>query len=244
MAYGSTPADSNWDPACDIAGPNGSTTPDGVIDFEDLMIFAMHYGRSDVVTDVNVRAITYQSSMGKFEDKIEQLEEEDKLPSSYCFNELTKAKNGVTYYTIDVHWSNYYGNDGYRVYRSVNEGDYSIVLDEAASDCNMYFGDNEASPGNIYSYYVIAYGSIYSGYIVLCVCDDNITNPYVPNDVWYITFNNLTTSTVIYNYDGNATPLVSGHNYWWNLEAFGYDENDNLIAISWSEDWYFDYLEN
>ena len=46
MAYGSTPADSNWNPVCDIAGPNGSTTSDGCIDFEDLMIFAMNYGKT------------------------------------------------------------------------------------------------------------------------------------------------------------------------------------------------------
>ena len=37
IAYGSTPSDDNWNPACDLY-------PDGKIDFEDLMIFAMHYG--------------------------------------------------------------------------------------------------------------------------------------------------------------------------------------------------------
>jgi hypothetical protein len=44
LAYGSSPGDPNWNPACDIAGSGGSLTPDGVIDFEDLMIFALHYG--------------------------------------------------------------------------------------------------------------------------------------------------------------------------------------------------------
>ena len=43
LAYGSTSADDNWNPDCDIASL-GSTIPDGVIDFEDLMIFALHYG--------------------------------------------------------------------------------------------------------------------------------------------------------------------------------------------------------
>ena len=61
--------------------------------------------------------------------------------------------------------------------------------------------------------------------------------------VWQPCFDDLTTSTVIYNQDGQATPLVSGHNYWWNLEAYGYDENDHLIALSWNEHWYFDYIE-
>ena len=46
LAYGSTLADSNWNPVCDIAGDGGVLEPDGVIDFEDLMIFAMHYGQS------------------------------------------------------------------------------------------------------------------------------------------------------------------------------------------------------
>jgi hypothetical protein len=48
MTYGSTPADPNWNPLCDIAG-QGSTTPDGVIDFEDLMVFAMHYGEEEEI---------------------------------------------------------------------------------------------------------------------------------------------------------------------------------------------------
>ena len=50
MAYGSTPADPNWNPVCDIAGPGGTLNPDGVIDFEDLMIFAMHYGECESCT--------------------------------------------------------------------------------------------------------------------------------------------------------------------------------------------------
>jgi len=88
----------------------------------------------------------------------------------------------------------------------------------------------------------LPYGSIYSGESVLWVFD-NIAewNWY---QVWQFSFNDLTTSTATYNQDGQATPLVSGHSYCWNLEAYGYDENDHLIAISCSEDWYFDYLEN
>ena len=39
LAYGSTSADTNWNPLCDIY-------PDGIIDFEDLMIFALNYGES------------------------------------------------------------------------------------------------------------------------------------------------------------------------------------------------------
>ena len=46
LAYGSTPADSNWNEVCDIASQGEVLQPDGVIDFEDLMIFAMNYGKT------------------------------------------------------------------------------------------------------------------------------------------------------------------------------------------------------
>jgi hypothetical protein len=46
LAYGSSPADTNWNTVCDIASLGGVLVPDGVIDFEDLMIFAMHYGET------------------------------------------------------------------------------------------------------------------------------------------------------------------------------------------------------
>ncbi len=45
MAYGSTPSDANWNPLCDLY-------LDEVIDFEDLMIFAMHYGESSLVHNI------------------------------------------------------------------------------------------------------------------------------------------------------------------------------------------------
>ena len=245
-----------------------------------------------IVTGVYAIAITNQLSMSKFEDKIEQLEEGDKLPSSYCFNKLTESKEGFTDYANRIGWHNYYGVSGlkgYRVYRSTNGGDYTLVHDWEASpgyDYSIY--DNDVSSDNVYAYYVTAYGddwesdhsqivtidtwlppcslinppnnsvinnpnpifnwtveitslpygSIYSGESELWICDNTIG--WI---VWQLCFNDLTTSTAAYNQDGEATPLVSGHNYWWNLDAFGYDENGNLIAISWSEYWNFDYIE-
>ena len=83
------------------------------------------------------------------------------------------------------------------------------------------------------------YGSICSGESDLWIWD---TTEFA--QAWYIIFNDLTTSTATYNQDGQATPLVSGHSYCWNLEAYGYDENDHLIALSYCEFWHFDYLEN
>ena len=86
------------------------------------------------------------------------------------------------------------------------------------------------------------YGSIYSGESKLWVFD-NITE-WNWGQVWQFSFNDLSTSTATYNQDGQATPLVSGHSYCWNLEAFSYDENDHLIVLSYCEFWHFDYLEN
>ncbi len=46
QAYGSTPSDPNWNPACDICG-QGSSDPDGQVDFEDLMPLAESFGERE-----------------------------------------------------------------------------------------------------------------------------------------------------------------------------------------------------
>ena len=43
------------------------------------------------------------------------------------------------------------------------------------------------------------------------------------------------------NQDGDALPLVNGHNYSWHCWNSGYDENGYRIAVSESIDWHFDY---
>jgi hypothetical protein len=50
---------------------------------------------------------------------------------------------------------------GYRIYRSINEGGYEIVFSQdAPTGYDWYrWNDNEAGPGNTYSYYITAYGS-------------------------------------------------------------------------------------
>jgi hypothetical protein len=80
------------------------------------------------------------------------------------------------------------------------------------------------------------YGSIMEGESDLWVYDDT-----VGSTSWWLLFNNMTVSTVTYNQDGQATSLINGHNYEWNSWAYGYDGDSNLIAMSWSEDWGFDY---
>ena len=242
-----------------------------------------------IVTNVEAIAITYQSSMNKLQDKITRLEEEGKLPPTYHFNKLTEPKKGVTNYVINIGWHSYYGATGYRVYRSVDVGSYSMVLEwEPPSGYSWYsFYDTDVTPGFTHSYYVTAYGdfgetepsqivtsdtflppcslvspsngsvitdpnptftwspvgvtsfpydSISSGDSDLWVYDDTVNET-----VWWPSFNNMTTSTATFNQDGYADPLVAGHSYEWNSWGYGYNGSGNLIAISWSEDWYFDY---
>ena len=281
MAYGSTPTDANWNPLCDIY-------PDGVIDFEDLMIFAMHYGERDVVSDIEVSTIIYQSSMSKLIDTKIKLEE-GKLQPTYYFNEIKEIQKGVTGYAIYVGWHGYPNATGYRIYRSVNGGDYSIIIDEEISGYTWYGRyDHDVSPGNTYSYYVTAYGSdwetepseiitrdtwlppcslisptdqaittdsnptftwnpvgltnfpyestIYSGESDLWIYDDT-----AEEKVWHPYFYDMTTSTIVYDTDGQATPLVAGHSYLWQSSGYGFDNNGHLIAMSFSDNWDFIY---
>lgn len=80
------------------------------------------------------------------------------------------------------------------------------------------------------------YGSICYGGSDLWVYDDT-----AEETVWWPWFNNMTTSIATYNQDGWAIPLVHGHSYYWESWAYGHDENWNLIAMSWSEGWWFTY---
>jgi hypothetical protein len=83
-----------------------------------------------------------------------------------------------------------------------------------------------------------SYGSIYSGYSNLLVYDDT-----AKQTVWQRIFhNNMTISTITYNDDGYATPLVSGHTYVWISFGIGHNENHNEIAVSVSDYWVFTYI--
>ncbi len=59
--YGMEPGDPTWDPHCEVgptdnSGGSGIPEPDGFIDFDDLMIFAMNYG---VVTPTDVTSALF-----------------------------------------------------------------------------------------------------------------------------------------------------------------------------------------
>jgi hypothetical protein len=94
MAYGSTPADANWNPLCDIAG-QGSTTPDGVVDFEDLMIFAMHYGECSPPT----YTVTYNgngSTGGTVPSDANNYEQGDSVTVLGNTGNLVKTQDGIS----------------------------------------------------------------------------------------------------------------------------------------------------
>jgi len=282
LAYGSIPVDTNWNPDCDIY-------PDGIIDFEDLMIFAMNYGQREIVADVSAFAYTYQSSMNEPKDKLSQLVKEDKIPDSYCLNELPPFQKGIAGHSINVYWHSFPEATGYRIYRNANGSDFTVEDLQPSSVSDWYsIWDYDVTEGGIYCYYVTAYGLdwetdpsqivIISTWLPPCslvspadkfiVSDPNPTFTWNPvgisslpygaicsgdsifqveddtagEEAWWRNFyDNLTISTITYDDDGQAVPLVADHSYYWHYGALGYDENDNMIAVSVSEDWGFEY---
>ena len=60
--------------------------------------------------------------------------------------------------------------------------------------------------------------------------------------VWQIWLDGFTISNVVYNQDGNASPLVPGDSYIWSSWSWGYDEYGHSIAVSMGESWGFHYL--
>ena len=253
IAYGSTPSDANWNPLCDIY-------PDDKIDFEDLMIFAMNYGRREV-TGVVAVAWTYHES------------------------------EGITH-LINVFWDACSEADGYKVYRIVNGVTEEIPIycgpGELHNNVVQIPGhDTNIVIGNTYSYFVTAYGDNWETtpsqetvtidtFLPSCSLLDpidgaeinepsfNLTwspvgpGPYEGSidsgktelwiydmtsgeEVWFIQFDDMATSTVTYNQDGQATPLVNGHRYQWNFLCYGYDVYERQFAISASETWEFSY---
>jgi len=151
LAYGSTPADVNWNEVCDIASQGGVLQPDGVIDFEDLMIFAMNYGRRDKVAGVRAIAITTPyslepvwptpaSSMIGFEDRTNKVGEKSLILQNIKFDK-SKGKEGDSYYAIFIYWDAYYQNRSteninYKVYRSIDGINYNNIN---IYDSNSYF---------------------------------------------------------------------------------------------------------
>jgi peptide/nickel transport system substrate-binding protein len=262
MAYGTTPADANWNPACDIAGSDGSTTPDGVIDFEDLMIFAMNYGKREI-TGVVAVAWTYHKSEG----------------ISHLINVFWDTYSGANGYKV------YRKVNGITEEVPIYSGPGELLPDKNVVQLPGH--DTDIVVGNTYSYYIIAYGDFgetapsnetvtIDTFLPPCSLVDPIDGTQInePNfnltwspvgpgpyegsidsgktelwvyditlgeEVWFIQFDDMATSTITYNQDGQATPLVNGHRYQWNFWCYGYDVYGMQFAISASETWEFTY---
>jgi len=91
LAYGSTPADANWNEYCDL-------DPDGKIDFEDLMLFAMNYGETLPVN--NLTQDTYHETI---QEAINESNPGDTIvvcPGTYYEN-LVFADKDITVRSVD-----------------------------------------------------------------------------------------------------------------------------------------------
>ena len=252
-----------------------------------IQVFILNQTSKPMVSDVRVSAVTYHLSMSKALNRIlQKLEGEisKELIPDISFTNTRERRRGEIDYGIELYWDNYLGASGYKIYRSINGGDYKVVFKgiDYCCSCWCYFFDTDIEEGNIYFYYITAYGgnwetipsevfiidtwlpscslispqnnevinnpnptftwspvglsnfpygSIYSGYSDLWVYDDT-----AKKTVWQRIFcNSMTISSITYNDDGYATPLVSGHTYIWSSWGYGYDENYNLVAISVSD---------
>ena len=128
-----------------------------------------YYNGEDKVTGVWAYTITIDPGvtspdasieMNGFKNKNKQLNEDAKILFGSNFNEYLEKKGEVKDYIIQVEWYGYVGASGYKIYRRVNGGDYSVVHDEIDYGSDYYyFYDDDTSPGNTYTYYITAYGS-------------------------------------------------------------------------------------
>ena len=112
------------------------------------------------VPSVSAVAVTYHLYRGKEQSIINKLVKEDKIHRSNPIIKSEKVdKSGITY-AIYVEWAKFNEASGYKIYRSVNWTAFKLVYtEEVSSDYEWYsFWDNDTQIGNIYSYYVIAYG--------------------------------------------------------------------------------------
>jgi hypothetical protein len=250
-----------------------------------------------MVTGVQAIPTTSQVSTGLAPEEALSLPEEENNPlTDYQIANISEVEKGETAHQILVRWDAYYGVDGYRAYRKVNNGDYTMIFewaDPPTGNSGYAFYDPDISEGNTYSYYVTAYGTDWetdpseiatieiNAFTFLPTCslisptDNSIitdTNPvfswnpvgldaldlpygevYSGNtylriydassydSAWSIWFNDMIVSSVTYDQDENANPLIPGHTYRWYIRTYGYDNSGNYIASSYSETWEFNY---
>jgi hypothetical protein len=169
-------------------GSAGGGPPDGVVDFEDLMIFAMAYGSTPSDGNWNPLCDIYPDDKIDFEDLmifamnygrrdpvtdiaaviVTKNTQRSNFLGTIDYKTIkseTKQEEYISY-LIYVHWSTYSEANTYKVYRKVNEGDFVEVFDGYPPPSSNWIGweghgwrDLDVQDGNTYSYYVIAYGT-------------------------------------------------------------------------------------
>ena len=119
-----------------------------------------------------------------------------------------------------------------------------VTIDTFLPPCSLISPLNGATitkPNSVFRWSPVGISSFPYGSICYGGSDLWVYDYTAEEEAWDIWFNDVTTSIATYNQDGQAFPLVSGHDYMWDSWGYGFDENGNLIAMSWSEDWWFTY---
>ena len=111
------------------------------------------------ISEIYARAITYQDfDEDSFQEKMESLNMGRKSQGIFWFNDPSNVEKGIIQRFIDVSWCNYPEATGYKLYRSVNGGEWQLYDEFSWNPGTTGLTDQNVSEGNIYSYYVTAYG--------------------------------------------------------------------------------------
>ena len=170
-----------------------------------------------------------------------------KLKGEYDFGDLPSGGKWIgcgDLYTLEGNSYSYHVT-AYKDDWETSPSQKTLTIDTWLPPCSLIYPEddiiiNNPTPTFIWSPPGVSfpYGSISHGDSHFYVWDMTIDK-----SAWLISFDNVDTSTITYNQDGKASPLVNGHRYKWYSTNNGYDENDNTIARSSSETWEFVYNE-
>jgi len=170
-----------------------------------------------------------------------------KLKGEYDFGDLPSGGRWIgcgDLYTLEGNSYSYYVT-AYKDDWETSPSQKTLTIDTWLPSCSLIYPEddiiiNNPTPTFIWSPPGVSfpYGSISHGDSHFYVWDMTIDK-----SAWLISFDNVDTSTITYNQDGKASPLISGHRYKWYSTNNGYDKNDNTIARSSSETWEFIYNE-
>ncbi len=148
-------------------GSAGGGPPDGVVDFEDLMIFAMAYGSTPSDGNWNPLCDIYPDGVIDFEDlMIFAMHYGQRDPwVVVCRTETISPNPYFMLPPVRILWTDYTNANDYQVYKSTDgnnftllEGEYELLEYEWLGRGYWYdFWDHETIKGNTYYYYVKAF---------------------------------------------------------------------------------------